>query len=1796
MNEEIKYITSFSGKQYDSSEIADIISKNLEEHADYYAKKGINRDDFINSVEMLYKGLVDKTYTDVMSGFKGPAGNVLPQAVRFMKTVLQKATPVEPEVEELGYYNPNIFWNTFKTVYNVKDNYDFKDWKPGGVYNQSNDHSDATQLMSSLITDKIIPTLNQYKYKEGVTQFANVTEAENAWKAYAEALKTKKTGETGLIGNSDKALATQLGGPGLSNMLDGINGTTISYQDIYINNLKEELRKKGFSEEESAQLALFYLQQEQEKQRKPYEDKKREDAEQLKRKQYQTNFETHVKNNWYNLASDRYNNDIIKYQLNIDNKFLKDLAKIKFDTNYLEKVRKFIYGDKNLANQLLPLNSDTDTQKETKRSMFYNAVQKILQPLTKKDYDFQSNGWIKDPENGDVWIHKNSFDVKYGSFLVYDPYQRFFYRARLINPQSNNTQSDDATLRLQVSDVIANIGKAAFKIAYPMDSSSRWNITSNKKGAKLLALRKLSIGGTADLQTNEDEDPMSAVDTESVKNYFNNKNANNVIYQHPDNVFIDSKRPLFNDYTDEERQLYREGDSDNYWDTIRAWSTGADVASAFVSLYPGYGTIAGGALGVAGWLGNWVADALDPGVSREEMWTNVLINGALVPLSMIPGAKAWTQATKGATKVARAKGAMKLAGKGLVTVGAPAYGLYNTAANGERFLELWKKYEFGDDGSLTSEEFREFCNYLSIASGSFYSVKSNALKYAHVPDQFKDKLGPKTAALLGKITAGVGDPVNAILSKGFLRADALQTSYRLAPKINPTIVKHKISVVDENGTSKNIEISQTAKGLIENLINNYKKGRGIKKIMDGTNNDPAYDALLKNISNIYRKDQLVLPESAKFELSNYLKNIDDIDNIETKTFTGTDGFGNTKEVTFNKEVLQKVKNVISSEDNPDQIYTKLLEVIYPETISEIDPAKLFNISKSAGSVTDNRQNRLLLDLYNTHKGFRTSKGGSIFDPLSITKVRNAFKEQIGPLDLNRLKVKDSEIDDYINFRFKDEQFKDGDITKATTPELVTKIKESITSSDEEFRMLQEWIQENRNIKNQNRRNNRTSDTDDVTDLVRILGTDDETGVVVNTNADDTGTSSVIILGDDDPITSGVIIPDADDVRTSDVDFGDIVIPIDDTRAPVDADNITAQRSQNKPKKRGKKQKKRGKKQFGGILQELVSLRNKNFTTDITEKFSKGGIVKAQNGDNTNEWITKYNPHGGLNQYSTSTNPYTSSVKDNQYHKNGSDLSSAIDYITKYVSNYDQVTGDIQSYITDNNLTNVNDFISKYNADITNLHDKWKAQKYTYGEYGASDINDLYKKLYKSTTNQDQLDWDENLKDVFGSTTNARRVIVRNGELSSLTPEQLAKRTHTVKVNGQDVKVYVNADGTLTTTFTSNPSGTGTDNGTGNGNGNGSGNGNGNVTIHRPSSDEEDNEQDKEKDTEDYSYWGASYDPYLASVNKAYPDLLDLTRFIDNKRNNRRVWELGLKKKAVYKSPIQLKRNVYGDFGALTSAQQEGNAFMSTMARMASLTNNPEDAAAIMMDAQLRQNNIVNAGRKLDNAAIAQSAKESQQTEEAVYRYNKEVGDHNMGQAIAKFNHDLDITSAYHSADTTNNSNYTMGLEKRTRENWRDTKDAIRDTSLLQLENMRKRLVLNTPVIQDYNDRIAAETDPTKKLQLQQAKAREIEQNEKRWGKYFFDMQIAILLGKPLPDISTYIAQANNSKTTTNVFDQPPAIKTKNGGKLTNHKTKRSAEDLKELRKQIKFNITTNQKALDNLSKSVLLELKKMMDI
>jgi hypothetical protein len=86
------------------------------------------------------------------------------------------------------------------------------------------------------------------------------------------------------------------------------------------------------------------------------------------------------------------------------------------------------------------------------------------------------------------------------------------------------------------------------------------------------------------------------------------------------------------------------------------------------------------------------------------------------------------------------------------------------------------------------------------------------------------------------------------------------------------------------------------------------------------------------------------------------------------------------------------------------------------------------------------------------------------------------------------------------------------------------------------------------------------------------------------------------------------------------------------------------------------------------LNKLKQLRYTNFTTDITKKFSKGGIVKAQNGDNTDEWITKHNPHGGLSDWSADLDKSEAgSLKDNPYHSEGDNLNKAIAYIKNYIN-------------------------------------------------------------------------------------------------------------------------------------------------------------------------------------------------------------------------------------------------------------------------------------------------------------------------------------------------------------------------------------------------------------------------------------------------------------------------------------------------------------------------------------------------
>ena len=74
----------------------------------------------------------------------------------------------------------------------------------------------------------------------------------------------------------------------------------------------------------------------------------------------------------------------------------------------------------------------------------------------------------------------------------------------------------------------------------------------------------------------------------------------------------------------------------------------SDMAAAGASNVVGYGTVAAGGLGLLSTALEGVADYIDPSVSSKETWRNVGTNLALTGVGLIPNAKFFTAASKGA--------------------------------------------------------------------------------------------------------------------------------------------------------------------------------------------------------------------------------------------------------------------------------------------------------------------------------------------------------------------------------------------------------------------------------------------------------------------------------------------------------------------------------------------------------------------------------------------------------------------------------------------------------------------------------------------------------------------------------------------------------------------------------------------------------------------------------------------------------------------------------------------------------------------------------------------------------------------------------------------------------------------------------------------------------------------------------------------------------------------------------------------------------------------------------------------
>lgn len=1691
-----KYIKTFSGKQVDASQLAELISKNLEAYADYYEKsKGIDKSVFTQRVDDIYIGLVNGSYQDRLGGISIPEGDnsidhedqVSKVAAYFVKKALQNATAVEVPTVVEEEEDPNLFGNLFTKTYGIPENPtkdDFSDWSVGGSFNREQDHSDAAQELSAFITNTIVPASTTNKEK---------------WQQLATSLLTKDDSDGGIIGNFDKKLAIKLGGKSFSNLLDYITGNVKTPREAKIDQMVAAGIQLGYTPEQAKELAEKQLQSAYDSAMAPFkkQEEERQRAQELDKSRDE--FIEYAAQNWGGesdnpKAKDADNLDkVVNRTLSSNNpSWLKNP-----DQTILNYAWRYLQGDYSdeVLNTFFP-KAKGQEQNNQERPSIYSYVDTILFDLT-SEHDKQgtlNSNWVK---YNNIYFLKGSFNKDNGSVLVFNPISKRLYRAK--------ATGDDYLINSP--DYLQEAYRVYQTKIKPTSSKSQWSkvfVTKNKQGAKLKQLRKFNNGG---IQEKND----------TIRGF--------VIPHDPSD---DLKRQLNlpteeGELSDADKERIRKGAPDQWYDAVRKWSTVLDVTGAGASFIPVVGHFAGPVLGTLGTVGHLVADWNDPTVSDEEKWKNFGVNAALTSLYAIPSGGMLKALKEGKTAVGIGKGILK-------TAKAGGFGLASTAAisdfitDSERNKELWEKWK---NDQLTQEEAREFYQKASMYSGTITGVRGVGLRgIKYLPDS-------KSWRPVKHVLATVGDPVGAIAAKtpGIKKWFAPYYEGYLHSYIDtPTSTRGSITIPVTDGVgSRRVEIPENVASEIRTLVDSYMSKHGLlqkgAEILSGKGKD--FQNLMSDINKIYKESQLSLSPESKTQITNAVKTGPTGD-ITVKGILR----GKEQDITISKDILNSIRNQLTPDANGDinvnndYVHNLLLNTLISENVDQKQVKNLLNTTKTYvyDNVNDEvaKNNQQLDELTSTPFGklYKWGRGLSRPTDYSHEQIVNSLRNKLGP------------------------------------------IKSSVYSDNHLLKFANENIRQN---------------GDDINAIVsRIEG------------MDDTKLMDDIVNWKPTKKPTNTNIGDATDANQTPSNTTQ-------TNTPVNTNDVSTQptttpQSQNQSTNKGNQsnngnQSRKEKHMNGGSLDLLKQLRKPNFTTD-TPKLSIGGIVKAQNGDNTDEWITKHNPHGGLSGWSADLDKSEAgSLKDNPYHSEGDNLNKAIAYIKSYINTPGQAQGDIQSYIDVNNFTDVNSFLTAYNNDINALHDLWKKQKYTTGTYGASTINDLYKKLYTSTTNASQLGWNERQKDKFGATTNARRVIVRNGELQNLSSEELTKRAYTVKVNGQDVIVGVNADGTLTTQIPT-PLLTGDQSSKTQGleldKTKGSDKTGKDKLIDTTGEGKQEEEQEQE-----LNYWGDDPDPYVTTFQKIYPEMLDLVRYWDNIRNNERILKLGLSKKAVYKSPIQFKRNIYGDFGSLTAAQKDSDNFMSTMHRMASLTNSPENAAAIMLDAQMRQNNIVNAGRKLDNAAIAQSSKESQQVDESVYKYNKEVGDSNLAAAIAKHNYDLDIKAAKDSANTTNSNSFLMGREQRARQEFIKTQDSIKNINLLRLENFYKRMVTDTPVIKHLRDQYNASTSTQERLDISYKIQQETQKNEAKFGKFFFNAQANVLQNKPLPEIPYNIGYTEPTE---------PAFRKKKGGKLTNHKIKRDAEDLKELRKQIRFNITSNQKMLNNLSKSTLLELKKIMDI
>lgn len=1276
---------------------------------------------------------------------------------------------------------------------------------------------------------------------------------------------------------------------------------------------------------------------------------------------------------------------------------------------------------------------------------------------------------------------------------------------------------------------------------------------------------------------------------------------------------------------------------------LRNISTGFDVAGAAASFIPVIGNAAGAILGTIGTVGNLAADAFDDSVSRGEMMTNLAINAGLTGLMLVPGG-----------------GTASLVGKGLkaaktaVQVGMPVYAGYNVLNNWDRIKELRKK---ADEGKLSHAERRELNAYYSMASGTVTGVKGNAAKAAkHLGNNWAGKTAGAIADPFTAIGAAKGNAKASAVFKDMMRdTKSIKVNAKGTPKGkqwtftdsegNEFVInkKQRTAMLAAERQAKaagktGAEIDQAiGKAWAENadVATSYSREISTPRTWEAdVNNKAIQDALTATqdpSGNMKIGNIEFSKESAKILKDTYKSTIDSLDparNPELQGKSGTD--------------LDAAKHAIGLEA-AKQKFLDLAEA--KEVRIDIDPsAPKFGMS-DAGTLTQGANkwhvgsSQLNFDDNGTSAigRYLSSGEGNRFDVHSPIGRRNlelrAMQRQRAQSYLNDVVGKDvgNWAMKHMNTNWEMAQNMSG--FRSNTDDRLDRVATGkrdhrrflATDAGKQQAALREYryfteegakVAARVNRQNGGRatdaqidaaiKNHLSRNSGKVKQAYNLAKANGYTGTLDDYKASimqqvrqnysegaSTKYHDIALQRGDQQLAQFTSQFDdlayvTGEARARGLSGTDVEIQrqladpknkaLLDQLKQLDADNL-AKKQQAEQLRNAKRQRvvERNAKfsEFsntpeGKVYIEEFKLANggrKPNASNYAKDRLNGKLESYLNSGKTRAELNEFakTPEGArvLNGLTTEQEKITAMKDYKQQYSNAVQVRQQDADIATFEAldnNFKIISGQVRDANFDAVLnTEINRILAE-NPSLSRqgvTADKLKAYFESKLTYGAKDtFTDLRTKLLNSDIDALMEILHPNSSRLGGPVAPpAVPVTPASGSLHTIVPPfSKGGKLEELRVLRQNF-----------TTDTTNKFAQG-----------------GIIKAQNGANIEQfgDSGGRSQKPKFNEQWWQKMQ--YYAT--KAAPETLRYHNYLENQRNNQKLLDIDKSMNVAVESANNNTQYtpVTGNFNEVQEGVKNTGQMLSQMDRMASLTNNVEAGQAGMLEGQLKAQAQETEHNRVDDATVRQSIAANTALAREIDAQNRQVADKNMAKFVAQDTYVKNQTKGMLSANQTN-------------KNTRMVQDVINPLDMYNLELKEKAKTKAYNQFKQWTKDNITETNELRRLYEVYENATEGDAKDKAWEVYAAEKK---RIWNDWKDLYNKRYERLIDEDYWQNWDYGTSFKMKKGGKakIDESRIKRRAEDLKELRKDIRHSITTNRKALDNLSKATLLALKKMLDI